>query len=118
VFDWDPRLSAHLKKLQGTIEVPSPPRRERRKLETKNVFLGTVSRWNKARAFGFIASDGPCGDLANKDEIFCHRTALPEGVSSLEPGWRVEFTLAPAHLAGKPRQARVTRVISQVEEAA
>jgi hypothetical protein len=32
-------------------------------------------------------------------------------------GWRVEFTLTPPHMAGKPQQARILRVISEAEAA-
>ena len=46
---------------------------------------------------------GPCG--------------LPDGVSSLEPGARVEFALVPPHLAGKAHQARIIRVVSEAEAA-
>jgi hypothetical protein len=43
---------------------------------------------------------------------------LPEGVSFLEPGQRVEFRLVPPHLPGKAHQAKVVRVIESARAAA
>jgi cold shock CspA family protein len=110
-----PRLDAHIRAL--SLDKSSEPAPRRNHLESQ-LHLGNVSRWNRIRGFGFIASDGPVGDLARADEIYCHRTGLPEGVSSLEPGCRVEFVLAPPHMAGKPQQARVLCIIAEAQEAA
>jgi cold shock CspA family protein len=106
LFD-DPFLDRHIRNLslQKSPEAP-----KRKVLETKNVHYGTVSRWHVERGFGFVLSDGPLDGIPDK-EVFCHRTSLPKGYTSLEPRARVEFTLHPAHLADKPPQARVTRVL-------
>jgi cold shock CspA family protein len=85
-------------------------------LETKNVFFGTASRFNKARAFGFILSDSPIDRIADK-EIYFHRTDMPRGVEELTPGQRVEFRTIRPHIVGKPPQAKIIRIV-EVSEAA
>ena len=52
-----------------------------------NMPTGKVKFFSIEKGFGFIATD-------EGEEIFVHANALPEGVSSLRPGQRVEFGLA------------------------
>lgn len=47
---------------------------------------GKVKFFDDAKGFGFIASD-------EGSEVYLHASALPEGVSSVKPGSRVEFSL-------------------------
>jgi len=73
--------------------------------------VGTVARWADFGSFGFITSDAPLDGIGEAKDIYCHRSKLPKGVTALEPGQRVEFELIPAHVEGKPVQAKVLRVI-------
>ena len=45
---------------------------------------GKVKFFDEEKGFGFIASD-------EGQEVFLHISALPEGVSEVKPGTRVEF---------------------------
>ena len=45
---------------------------------------GKVKWFNGEKGFGFLADD-------EGDEVFVHRDALPDGVTELKPGARVEF---------------------------
>ena len=78
--------------------------------------LGTCNRWDRHRAFGFIAADTDIDGIADR-EIYVHRSGLPKGVGSLEPGQRVEFVTVPPHIAGKPVQARIICIIETSEAA-
>ncbi|MCS4277498.1 cold shock domain-containing protein [Mycetocola lacteus] len=48
---------------------------------------GKVKFYDDDKGFGFIASD-------DGQEVFLHASALPEGVSSVKPGSRLEFGIA------------------------
>jgi CspA family cold shock protein len=45
---------------------------------------GKVKWFNADKGFGFLADD-------DGSDVFVHRDALPEGVTELKPGQRVEF---------------------------
>ena len=117
LFD-DRAIDAHLKKLQGAIEAPSPPRRERRKQHLeKKVHYATCSRWDRHRAFGFITADVHLDGIGEDREVFCHRSSLPQGLDCLEPGQRVEFELVPSRAAGRPPQAKILRIVTEARAA-
>ncbi|MFZ4842588.1 MULTISPECIES: cold-shock protein [Mycetocola] len=48
---------------------------------------GKVKFYDDDKGFGFIASD-------DGQEVFLHASALPEGVSTVKPGSRLEFGIA------------------------
>ncbi|MBF0723513.1 cold-shock protein [Sanguibacter inulinus] len=48
---------------------------------------GKVKFFDTERGFGFIASD-------DGEQVFLHASALPEGVTALKPGAKVEFGVA------------------------
>jgi cold shock protein len=87
LFD-DRALHAHIKKLQGAIEAPSPPRRERKSLE-ENMFFGRMKMISE-RGYGFIARDD------GQPDVFVHLSAASKaGISGLEKGDRVSFDIVP-----------------------
>jgi CspA family cold shock protein len=47
---------------------------------------GRVKFFDDEKGFGFIASD-------EGNEVFLHASALPDGVSTVRPGSRVEFSI-------------------------
>ena len=47
---------------------------------------GKVKFFDDAKGFGFIASD-------EGQEVYLHASALPDGVTSVKNGTRVEFSL-------------------------
>lgn len=116
LFD-DRALHAHIKKLQGAIEAPSPPRRERRKpSKVLPMHLATCSRWHTGRGFGFLLADSDVPNCRDR-EIFCHASDLPRGVAELIPGQRVEFLTVEAKLPGKQPQAKIVRIVAEAEAA-
>lgn len=48
---------------------------------------GKVKWFDADKGFGFIASD-------EGDEVFLHASALPDGVSAVRPGTRIDFSVA------------------------
>lgn len=62
---------------------------------------GKVKFYDEAKGFGFVAGD-------DGQEVFLHATALPEGVTSLKPGTRLEFGIADGR---KGAQALAVRVL-------
>jgi cold shock CspA family protein len=104
--------------LQSLQQPPAPTRRHQSRKELPPMFLATVSRWNRVRQYGFLLSDSHLDGIAEDREVYIHRSKLPRGCGSLQPGSRVEFTLVPSHLAGKQPQAKDIRIIESIAEAA
>lgn len=61
---------------------------------------GKVKFYDEAKGFGFVASD-------DGQEVFLHATALPEGVTSLKPGTRLEFGIVAGRKGAQALSARV-----------
>lgn len=64
---------------------------------------GKVKFYDEAKGFGFVASD-------EGGEVFLHASALPEGVTSVKPGTRVEFGIADGK---RGAQALSVRILSE-----
>ncbi len=65
---------------------------------------GKVKWFNAEKGFGFLAEDGGA-------DVFVHSDALPEGVSELKPGQRVEFGIVQGR---KGSQALSVHVLDPV----
>src|SRR5215468_2815816 len=65
---------------------------------------GKVKWFNADKGFGFLAEDGG-------EDVFVHRDALPNGVTELKPGQRVEFGVVQGR---KGNQALSVRVLDPV----
>jgi CspA family cold shock protein len=65
---------------------------------------GKVKWFNAEKGFGFLADD-------QGEEVFVHRDVLPEGVTDLRPGSRVEFGVVAGR---KGMQALSVRVLDPV----
>ena len=65
---------------------------------------GKVKWFNPDKGFGFLAGD-------EGEDVFVHRDALPEGVTELKPGQRVEFGIVQGR---KGNQALSVRVLDPV----
>lgn len=61
---------------------------------------GKVKWYDADKGFGFLSqSDGP--------DVYVHADALPDGVTSLKPGTRVEFGIAQGRRGDQALQVRV-----------
>jgi CspA family cold shock protein len=65
---------------------------------------GKVKWFNAEKGFGFLAED-------DGEDVFVHRDALPNGVTELKPGQRVEFGIVQGR---KGNQALSVRVLDPV----
>ena len=61
---------------------------------------GKVKFFDEDKGFGFIASD-------EGQEVFLHISALPEGVSEVKPGTRVEFGIVDGKKGAQALSVRV-----------
>lgn len=64
---------------------------------------GRVKFYDDEKGFGFIASD-------EGNEVFLHASALPEGVSSVRPGSRVEFSIVDGRKGVQALSVRILEV--------
>jgi CspA family cold shock protein len=64
---------------------------------------GKVKFFDEEKGFGFIASD-------EGQEVFLHISALPEGVSEVKPGTRVEFGIVDGKKGAQALSVRVLEV--------
>ena len=61
---------------------------------------GKVKFFDEDKGFGFIASD-------EGQEVFLHISALPEGVSEVKPGTRVEFGIVDGKNGAQALSVRI-----------
>jgi cold shock protein len=61
---------------------------------------GKVKWFNADKGFGFLADDDGA-------DVFVHRDALPDGVTELKPGQRVEFGIVQGRKGSQALQVRV-----------
>lgn len=61
---------------------------------------GKVKFFDDDKGFGFIASD-------EGSEVFLHASALPEGMTSIKPGSRVEFSIVDGKRGAQVLSLRV-----------
>ena len=64
---------------------------------------GRVKFFDDEKGFGFIASD-------EGNEVFLHASALPDGVSSVRPGSRVEFSIVDGRKGVQALSVRILEV--------
>jgi cold shock protein len=65
---------------------------------------GKVKWFSSEKGFGFLSRD-------DGDDVFVHRDALPDGVTELKPGSRVEFGVAQGR---RGEQALSVRVLDPI----
>jgi CspA family cold shock protein len=71
---------------------------------------GKVKFYDAEKGFGFLARD-------DGGEVFVHQSALPEGVTSLKPGLRVEFGVAEGRRGEQALSVRVLDPLPSVARA-
>lgn len=61
---------------------------------------GKVKFFDEDKGFGFVQSD-------DGQQVYLHRSALPEGVTSLRPGARLEFGIADGRRGAQALSVRL-----------
>jgi CspA family cold shock protein len=73
--------------------------------------IGRVKFFSAEKGFGFLAYD-------EGEDVFVHRDALPDGVSELRPGQRVEFGIVSGRKGSQAMQVRVLDPVPSLARAA
>jgi cold shock protein len=71
---------------------------------------GKVKWFNADKGFGFLADDDGA-------DVFVHRDALPDGVTELKPGQRVEFGVVQGRKGNQALQVRLLDPVPSVVRA-
>ena len=61
---------------------------------------GKVKFFDDAKGFGFIASD-------EGNEVYLHASALPDGMTSVKPGTRIEYSVVDSKRGAQAMSVRV-----------
>jgi CspA family cold shock protein len=68
---------------------------------------GKVKFFNAEKGFGFLSND-------EGDDVFVHRDALPNGLTELKPGTRVEFGIVSGRKGNQAMQVRLLDPVPSV----
>lgn len=71
---------------------------------------GKVKFYDAGKGFGFLAGDGG-------EDVFVHANSLPDGVSWLKPGTRVEYSVAQGRRGAQAMSVRIVERPPSVAEA-
>lgn len=71
---------------------------------------GKVKWFSAEKGFGFLARDGG-------NDVFVHRDALPEGITELKPGQRVEFGIVAGRRGDQALSVRLLDPLPSVARA-
>jgi CspA family cold shock protein len=71
---------------------------------------GKVKFFNAEKGFGFLSND-------EGDDVFVHRDALPDGLTELKTGTRVEYGIVSGRKGNQAMQVRVLDPIPSVARA-
>jgi CspA family cold shock protein len=78
--------------------------------EESPVPTGKVKFFNAEKGFGFLSND-------EGDDVFVHRDALPDGLTELKTGTRVEYGIVSGRKGNQAMQVRVLDPIPSVVRA-
>ena len=71
---------------------------------------GKVKFFNAEKGFGFLSNE-------EGDDVFVHRDALPDGLTELKPGARVEYGIVSGRKGNQAMQVRVLDPVPSVARA-
>jgi CspA family cold shock protein len=71
---------------------------------------GKVKFFSAEKGFGFVSYD-------EGDDVYVHRDALPEGVTELKPGQRIEFGVVSGRKGNQAMQVRLLDPVPSVARA-
>lgn len=69
---------------------------------------GKVKFFNAEKGFGFLSND------EGEDDVFVHRDALPDGLTELKSGTRVEYGVVSGRKGNQAMQVRVLDPVPSV----
>jgi cold shock protein len=72
---------------------------------------GKVKFFSAEKGFGFLSYD-------EGEDVFVHRDALPDGVTELKPGQRVEFGVVSGRKGNQAMQVKILDPVPSVARAA
>jgi cold shock protein len=75
---------------------------------------GKVKFFSAEKGFGFLSYD----ESASGEDVFVHRDALPDGVTELKPGQRVEFGVVSGRKGNQAMQVKILDPVPSVARAA
>lgn len=76
----------------------------------RTVPSGRVKWYDAEKGFGFVTQDGG-------EDVYVRASALPEGVTALKPGMRVEFGVADGRRGPQALSVRLVDPVPSVAEA-
>lgn len=79
-------------------------------MDVSAVPTGKVKFFDAAKGFGFLSGD-------DGEDVFLHANSLPEGVSTVKPGTRVEYSVAQGRKGAQAMHVRILERVPSVAEA-
>ncbi|MEO8888419.1 MAG: cold shock domain-containing protein [Jatrophihabitantaceae bacterium] len=74
---------------------------------------GKVKFFSAEKGFGFLSYD----ESSSGEDVFVHRDALPDGVTELKPGQRVEFGVVSGRKGNQAMQVKILDPVPSVARA-
>jgi len=105
---FDPKLAAHLARLQPTAA--SGPHSSRKKTMQQTTETGTVAFFHPVKRFGFVVPTGTDPQAKELHHFLGGHELTKCGIASLQKGDRLQYVVAPS-TNGKAAEARDIKIL-------